>query len=95
MHPAGYESTTSAGERLQTHALDRSGTGTGNFFTVLLQIKTMLPYVTFTITLCKGEILTVISFSVVYVYGFIFSCFRNAKHDDGRLEQPKPIAFFN
>ena len=29
MHPAGFEPAIPAGERLQTHALDRSGTGIG------------------------------------------------------------------
>ena len=29
MHPVGFEPTTSAGERPQTYALDRSATGTG------------------------------------------------------------------
>jgi len=31
MPPAGFEPTISAGERLQTHALDRAATGTGPF----------------------------------------------------------------
>jgi hypothetical protein len=31
MRPAGFESTVSAGERLQTHVLDRAATGTGIF----------------------------------------------------------------
>ena len=29
MHPVGFERTISAGERQQTHALDRAATGTG------------------------------------------------------------------
>ena len=31
MPPVGFEPTISAGERLQTYALDRAATGTGNF----------------------------------------------------------------
>jgi hypothetical protein len=32
MPPAGFEPEIPAGERLQTHALDRSATGIGNSF---------------------------------------------------------------
>ena len=32
MPPVGYEPTISAGERPQTHALDRAATGTGNWY---------------------------------------------------------------
>ena len=35
MHPVGFEPTISAGERLQTYALDRAATGTGNLGPVL------------------------------------------------------------
>ena len=31
MPPVGFEPTISAGERRQTHALDRSATGIGSF----------------------------------------------------------------
>ena len=31
MRPAGFEPAISAGERLQTYALDRAATGTGKF----------------------------------------------------------------
>jgi len=31
MPPVGFESTISAGERLQTHALDRAATGTDSY----------------------------------------------------------------
>ena len=34
MPPVGFEPTISAGERPQTHALDRTATGTGTFSTV-------------------------------------------------------------
>jgi aspartate oxidase len=36
---AGFESTVSAGERPQTHALDRAATGLGNDFTYINQIQ--------------------------------------------------------
>ena len=32
MPPVGFEPTISAGERPQTHALDRAATGTGNLW---------------------------------------------------------------
>jgi len=32
MPPAGFETTTPASERRQTHALDRAATGTGTHF---------------------------------------------------------------
>jgi hypothetical protein len=39
MPPVGFETTISAGERQQTHALDRSATGIGCYFTLSLQIE--------------------------------------------------------
>ena len=38
MPPVGFESTISAGERLQTYALDRAATGTGTKL-ILVVIK--------------------------------------------------------
>jgi len=35
MPPAGFESRLSAGERPQTHVLDRAATGTGNYYCYL------------------------------------------------------------
>jgi hypothetical protein len=39
MPAVGFEPTISAGERPQTHALDRAGTGTGVFSVLLLIIN--------------------------------------------------------
>ena len=39
MPPVGFEPTISAGERLQTHALDRAATGTGVFWNIFTNIS--------------------------------------------------------
>ena len=38
MPPVGFEPTISAGERLQTYALDRAATGTGCYVLLLYQM---------------------------------------------------------
>ena len=39
MPPAGFEPAIPAGERLQTHALDRSATGIGDLFILTILIR--------------------------------------------------------
>ena len=44
MPPAGFEPTISAGERLQTYALDRAATGTGTNKLILLKMWNNIVY---------------------------------------------------
>jgi len=42
MHPVGFEPTISAGERPQTHALDRAATGTGTIYNYIPTINLVI-----------------------------------------------------
>ena len=44
MPPVGFEPTISAGERLQTYALDRAATGTGIYILTIANMATILNF---------------------------------------------------